>query len=84
MMGSKYRKSLKKAKSAHSKPVVQQPHESRRVTPRTQNQLYSLVHGNAELAERLIKNSRLRYPDRTEQWLWEKVIYDLERDHGYR
>jgi hypothetical protein len=31
--------------------------------------------------ERLLENARLRTPDKSEQWYWEKILYDLERDH---
>ncbi|MBD1822904.1 hypothetical protein H6F51_10430 [Cyanobacteria bacterium FACHB-DQ100] len=51
---------------------------------RTQNELYRLVQGDRRTVERLIKHGRERYPDKPEQWIWEKVIADLERDRGYR
>jgi hypothetical protein len=58
--------------------------ELRRVSPRTQNELYRLVGGDAEMVKRLVLHSRSRNPDRSEQWVWEKTIRDLERDRGYR
>lgn len=79
---AKYRKISNKPQFANSKAVKQQDYESRRVAPRTQNQLYSLVHGDMKLAQRLVENSRSRYPNQSEQWLYEKVIYDLQRDHN--
>jgi hypothetical protein len=30
--------------------------------------------------DRLIDQARLRNPGEAEQWYWEKVLYDLERD----
>lgn len=42
--------------------------------------LFTLVHGNWSLAERLLESARRNNPGRSEDWYWEKVIYDLERD----
>lgn len=77
-----YRKISKRPQFANSKAVNQPQDASRRVAPRTENQLYSLVHGDMKLAKRLVENSRSRYPNQSEQWLYEKVIYDLQRDHN--
>lgn len=55
-----------------------------RVSSKTQYELYRLTHGDTKMIERLVKHSRSRNPDRPEQWIWEKVIRDLERDRGYR
>jgi hypothetical protein len=30
--------------------------------------------------ERLLETARRNTPDRSEQWYWEKILYDLERD----
>jgi hypothetical protein len=43
--------------------------------------LYPLVHGDWNLAERLLDAVRMSNPGHSEDWYWEKVIYDLERDH---
>lgn len=45
-----------------------------------QNQLLSLVGGHADIAERLLDLARENYPDRPEEWYWEKVIADLKHD----
>ncbi|GAP99129.1 hypothetical protein NIES2104_56870 [Leptolyngbya sp. NIES-2104] len=37
-----------------------------------------------KMIDRLLIHTRSRNPDRPEQWIWEKVICDLERDRGYR
>jgi hypothetical protein len=42
--------------------------------------LFILVKGDWELAERLLAQVKSNYPNRLEDWYWEKVIYDLERD----
>jgi hypothetical protein len=46
----------------------------------TRKRLLSLVGGNAAVAQRLVSDVQRRNPDRTEQWCWEKAIYDVERD----
>ncbi|WP_310488850.1 hypothetical protein [Chamaesiphon sp. VAR_69_metabat_338] len=48
--------------------------------PQLERKLLKLLGGNRKTAERLIQQSRLRNPDRSADWHWEKVIYDLERD----
>jgi uncharacterized protein HemY len=46
----------------------------------TEKQLLRLTGGNRAAAERLVSKVRQRYPDRPEQWCWEKAIFDIERD----
>ena len=53
---------------------------SRGVSRGTRNQLLRLVGGNAAVAQRLVLDVSDRNPGRTEQWCWEKAIYDIERD----
>ena len=44
--------------------------------------LFTLVQGDWNLAERLLDSAKMNYPGQTEDWYWEKVIYDLERDRN--
>ena len=53
---------------------------ARGVSRSTRNQLLRLVGGNAAVAQRLVLDVSDRNPGRTEQWCWEKAIYDIERD----
>jgi replication-associated recombination protein RarA len=46
----------------------------------TEKQLLRLLNGDRRTALRLVENMKLRNPDKTEQWCWEKVIFDLQRD----
>ncbi len=62
---------------------VERTASPRRVSAATQNQLYRLVH-DQQAVERLIEHTRSYNSGRSEQWIWEKVIHDLERDRGYR
>ena len=57
--------------------------------PTSQNQLFylerellTLVNGDKALATRLLLSIRLRNPQRSKSWCYEKVIYDLKRDRG--
>jgi len=70
------------AKSSTSK-------NNRQKLPTSQNQLFylerellTLVNGDKALATRLLLNIRLRNPQRSKSWCYEKVIYDLKRDRG--
>lgn len=56
-------------------PVARQP-----VTSKAQTQLLNLVNGDMQAANRLLEHTRKANPRQSEQWIWEKVIYDLERD----
>lgn len=53
---------------------------SGRVSRATQQQLLRLTGGNRSVAQRLVERVRSQHPDRSEQWWWEKAIYDIERD----
>ncbi|MCA2941274.1 MAG: hypothetical protein IM319_19870 [Microcystis sp. M113S1] len=62
---------------------------NRQKLPTSQNQLFylerellTLVNGDKALATRLLLNIRLRNPQRSKSWCYEKVIYDLKRDRG--
>lgn len=55
-------------------------HSSGRVNRATRQQLMRLVNGNQAVADRLISRVRSQNPDRSEQWWWEKAIYDIQRD----
>ncbi len=48
--------------------------------PQLERKLLKLLGGNQNTANRLILQSRRRYPDKSADWHWEKAIYDLERD----
>ncbi|MBW4690423.1 MAG: hypothetical protein KME27_01510 [Lyngbya sp. HA4199-MV5] len=56
-------------------PAAKQP-----VSSKVQNQLLNLVNGDMKAANRLLEHTRKTNPHQPEQWVWEKVIYDLERD----
>ena len=42
--------------------------------------LLQAVKGDRALAHRLLQGARLKYPNKTEKWYVEKVIYDIQRD----
>jgi hypothetical protein len=51
------------------------------VDPRLKQRTIALMNNDMQRIERLLENARLRNPDKSEQWYWEKILYDLERDH---
>ncbi len=53
---------------------------TRPVRSRTERELLRLVGGNRAVADRLVEQVQLRNPQHSEQWCWEKAIYDIQRD----
>lgn len=49
----------------------------------TQIRLMAMVGGDRYTADRLLTSVRSVNPSMPEQWIWEKVIWDLERDRRY-
>ncbi|NEP45919.1 MAG: tetratricopeptide repeat protein [Okeania sp. SIO2H7] len=49
---------------------------------RLREKLLRMVGGYWEIAERLIEQARQKFPGMSEEWYWEKVIADIERDRG--
>ena len=56
-----------------SEPSLSSPRE-------LQNQLYSMLGGDRERAERLVNQAKEKHPGMSEDWYWEKAIADLGRD----
>ncbi|MEA5571457.1 ABC transporter permease [Calothrix sp. UHCC 0171] len=52
------------------------------IAPNTQlkNRLINLLSGDIEGASRLVEQAKRTYPDMPENWYWERVIADIERD----
>ena len=72
-----------------TKPKRSTSKNNRQKLPISQQQLFylerellSLVNGDKALATRLLLNIRLRNPQSSKSWFFEKVIYDLKRDRG--
>ncbi|HAG85581.1 MAG TPA: hypothetical protein DCL61_31695 [Cyanobacteria bacterium UBA12227] len=61
----------------------QQQNYQNRPREELRQRLFTLVHGDWTLAERLLDSAKRNNPGHSEDWYWEKVIYDLERDHRY-
>lgn len=47
-----------------------------------QRKLLRLVGDDRKIAAGLVKRLKLKHPGRSEDWYWEKAIYDLERDRS--
>ena len=41
------------------------------------------TRGDRALAKRLMRQVRIKYPDKNHEWHVDKVLYDIERDGGY-
>jgi hypothetical protein len=54
------------------------PHNKR--TRELFGQLVKLVHGDSNAANRLVSNQRTKNPEKSEEWILQKVIDDLMRD----
>ncbi|MGV2830384.1 hypothetical protein [Myxosarcina sp. GI1(2024)] len=67
----------------NSVPTVNNHHASLldRVSPKLRQQLLRLVH-NQQTANRLLSGTLMNHPNRSPNWLAEKVIYDLQRDRA--
>jgi hypothetical protein len=50
-----------------------------RINPKLRRELLRLVH-DRQTADRLLSGTFVSHPDRSPNWLAEKVIYDLKRD----
>ncbi|MBW4471023.1 MAG: hypothetical protein KME45_11560 [Stenomitos rutilans HA7619-LM2] len=64
----------------HKTSTVAKAKPTQPVSSKVQSQLFTLVNGEMETAKRLLEHTRQVNPMQTEQWVWEKVIFDLERD----
>jgi hypothetical protein len=53
-----------------------------RVSPKLRKRLLTLVHNDRQIANRLLAGARISHPDRSIDWLADKVVYNLERDRG--
>lgn len=56
------------------------PKRSSTVTRQIKSKLEKLCGSDYRLAQRLVEGIRVDHPDRSEQWCWEKAVWDMERD----
>ncbi len=52
------------------------------VHPETRKRAIVMAGNNLDVIERLLNSARLNHPDRSDQWYWEKILYDMERDRN--
>jgi hypothetical protein len=50
------------------------------VSPQVRRKLLRLLGNHQPTVDRLVDQARWKNPGEAEQWYWEKVLYDLERD----
>ncbi|HEY9748718.1 MAG TPA: tetratricopeptide repeat protein [Allocoleopsis sp.] len=51
-----------------------------RLSPALRRKLFRLVGDDRKIAIDLVEQLKLKHPGMSEDWYWEKAIYDLERD----
>jgi uncharacterized protein HemY len=70
------------ARDFHSSSSQRQRASGRspRASHHLKTKLLKLMHGDRQGAERLIQQAKLKYGGKSENWYFEKVIFDLERD----
>ena len=56
------------------------PKRSSTVTRQIKAKLEKLCGSDYRLAHRLVEGVQVDHPDRSEQWCWEKAVWDMERD----
>ena len=59
---------------------TERPKRSSTATRQIKSKLEKLCGSDYRLAQRLVEGVRIDYPDRSEQWCWEKAVWDMERD----
>ncbi|MBD1913772.1 MULTISPECIES: hypothetical protein [unclassified Leptolyngbya] len=58
--------------------------QTEQTNPHLQRKLLRLLHDDRNTANRLISYTQKTHPNRSSNWVLEKVIYDLERDRNRR
>lgn len=53
------------------------------INPETRNRAIALANYDKTRIERLLNFVRRNHPNQSEQWYWEKILYDMERDRGF-
>jgi hypothetical protein len=53
------------------------------VDSETRKRANALANYDKSRIERLLNSVRLNHPNHSEQWYWEKILYDMERDRGF-
>jgi Zn-dependent protease len=70
-------------KTSYQKANSVKENISSQVDPETRKRAIAFAGYDKERIERLLNGARLKNPDRSEQWYWEKILYDMERDRGF-
>ncbi len=74
------RRFRRRGRGYHRPRSTTAPTTARSVRGSTRRELLRLVGGNQDVAQRLVDQVQLRNPNHSEQWCWEKAIYDIQRD----
>ncbi len=71
--------SIEQARAKYPRPQEISPEESKKSNEIAKS-LYRRMHGDKKAIERLFVNAYRRNPDKSELWVWEKILSDLDRD----
>ncbi|MCC2695800.1 hypothetical protein [Nodularia sp. LEGE 04288] len=74
--------SRKSARRRYRRTTRKSPEKLKRVNSSTRSKLLRMVRGDEELAYRLVRQVKASAPNQSDQWCWEKAIWDLERDRN--
>lgn len=73
---------LKKRQSRSWSTQPPYPKQELTADAHLQSQLFALVGGDRATAKRLVEQKKQNHPGMSENWYWQRVIADLERDRG--
>lgn len=71
-----------RSSSRHSSKSQESNIRLEQASRKLQNKLLRLLHNDRGAASRLLSHVKMKNPNRSTNWCVEKVIYDLQRDHG--
>ncbi|MBD2569702.1 hypothetical protein [Anabaena lutea] len=72
----------KSAQRRYRRTTRKSPKRKQRVNSSTRGKLLRMVQGDEDLAYRLVGHVKASFPNQSDQWCWEKAIWDLERDRN--
>jgi hypothetical protein len=70
----------KSANKSRADQIFDEWMQNSQVDAETRRRTIILAGHDMPRIERLLETARRNTPDRSEQWYWEKILYDLERD----
>jgi short-subunit dehydrogenase len=78
-----FKRRRRKLKSIEQQPREKISRSGDTVAPQTRQRLLQLLYNDQSRVDRLVNHARQNNPGKSEQWCWEKVLYDLEHDQSW-